>query len=394
MMTGELRIGLVAGEASGDRLGAGLIASIRQRAPRAEFLGVGGPLMQAAGMTSLFSMEPLSVMGLVEPLKNLPTLLRMRRDLKRYFVDDPPDAFVGIDAPDFNLGLELGLRERGIPTVHYVSPSVWAWRQGRIRKIARAVDHMLTLLPFEAEFYRAHGVPVTFVGHPLADELPLQPDVEGARQQLGIPSATPVLALLPGSRHGEINQLGRLFLQVAERCRAVMPELELLLPAANPQRRRQIDTLLEGFPNLPVRPIDGNSHAVMAAANTVLLASGTTALEAMLLKKPMVVSYRTGWFSHAVISRMLKVAYVSLPNLLANERLVPELLQKQATVENLLAEVLPRLQEPARFAQTTQRFYRLHEQLRCDASNQAAAAILNLLAGRPASAPSPAGREI
>ncbi|MBV1930712.1 MAG: lipid-A-disaccharide synthase, partial [Porticoccaceae bacterium] len=332
-------------------------------------------------------MEPLSVMGLVEPLKNLPTLLRIRRGLREHFTARPPAAFIGIDAPDFNLGLELKLRKEGIKTVHYVSPSVWAWRQKRITKIARAVDHMLTLLPFEAEFYKSHDVPVTFVGHPLADELPLLPDRDKARAELGLGDQDkPLVALLPGSRKGEIIHLGRLFLETARRCQQVIPELSFILPAANLARRHQLDILMADFKDVSVTVIDGQSHAAMAAADAVLLASGTTALEAMLLKKPMVVSYKTGWVSHAIISRMLKVPYVSLPNLLAGEKLVPELLQSEATVKNLAEGLLVMLQQPQRHESITERFTELHKSLRRDASSVAADTVLDLIGFSPVEA--------
>ena len=379
-MTRVLRIGLVAGEASGDRLGAALIRAIQTRFPNTRFEGVGGPLMIEAGMSSLFPMEPLSVMGLVDPLKKLPTLLRIRRGLRRHFFAQPPDVFIGIDAPDFNLGLELKLRRKGITTIHYVSPSVWAWRQKRIVKIARAVDHMLTLLPFEADFYRQHRVPVTFVGHPLADELPMLPDQQKARADLGLCNTdATIVALLPGSRKGEIAHMGKLFLEVARRCREAIPDLIFVLPTLNAARRLQINELMPEFADVPVQVIDGQSHIAMAAADAVLLASGTTALEAMLLKKPMVVSYKAGWLTNAIVTRMLKVPYVSLPNLLAGEQLVPELIQEQATVENLAVELLQILQAPHDNKNLTERFDQLHRQLRCDASRRAADVVLDLI---------------
>lgn len=387
-MTSAQRIGMVAGEMSGDRLGVALMQSIREKYPAIQFEGVGGPLMIAAGFKSLFPMEPLSVMGLVEPLKNLPTLFRIRRGLREHFIAQPPAVFIGIDAPDFNLGLELRLRKEGIKTVHYVSPSVWAWRQKRIIKIARAVDHMLTLLPFEAEFYKSHDVSVTFVGHPLADELPLLSDQIEARAELGLDLNSddwgkPFVALLPGSRKSEIAHLGRLFLETARRCQQAIPELRFILPAANQARRQQLDILMADFRDVSVTVIDGQSHAAMAVADVVLLASGTTALEAMLLKKPMVVSYKTGWLSHAIISRMLKVPYVSLPNLLAGEELVPELLQSQATVENLTESLLGMLQEPGRYESLIERFTELHKNLRRDASSVAAETVLDMIGLNP-----------
>ena len=382
MANRPLRIGIIVGEASGDQLGAGLIAALQSVHPDAIFEGVGGTKMQALGCTSLYPMETLSVMGLVEPLKRLPELLRMRRGLVEHFSAQPPDVFIGIDAPDFNLGIELRLKKAGIPTVHYVSPSVWAWRQGRIKKIARAVDHMLTLLPFEAEFYQRHNVPVTFVGHPLADELPLVPDISAARTRLKLASDGPVIALLPGSRQSEVGLLGQLFLDAARLCLQARPDLTFVLPAANPARRQQIDAMLANAGDLPITVLDGQSHLAMEAADVVLLASGTTALEAMLLKKPMVVSYKTGWLSHAIISRMLKVPYVSLPNLLADRELVPEVLQEAATPEALATLLLERLDDSALAVKLRSDFTELHQQIQCNGNQKAAEAVLSVIAQR------------
>jgi len=374
-----LRIGIVVGEASGDQLGAGLIKALQSSHPDAIFEGVGGVKMQALGCTSLYPMETLSVMGFVEPLKRLPELLRMRRGLVKHFIAHPPDVFVGIDAPDFNLGIELRLKKAGIPTVHYVSPSVWAWRQGRIKKIARAVDHMLTLLPFEADFYHHHNVPVTFVGHPLADDLPLVPDMSSARAQLNLPSDGPVIALLPGSRQSEVALLGQLFLDAARLCLKANPELTFVLPAANPERRQQIDAMLVDVDDLPITLLDGQSHLAMEAADVVLLASGTTALEAMLLKKPMVVSYKAGWLTYAIISRMLKVPYVSLPNLLADRELVPEVLQDDATAETLSILLLERLGDSTLAVKLRSDFTEIHQQIKCNGNQKAAAAVLSMI---------------
>jgi len=304
----------------------------------------------------------------------------MRRRLREHFCRCRPALFVGIDAPDFNLGLELSLRRSGIRTAHYVSPSVWAWRQGRIHKIARAVDHMLVLLPFEAEFYQRHGVPVTWVGHPLADELPLVPDTAEARRALGLSVDARVLALLPGSRRGEIQLLGPLFLDTLERCRQQLPELHCVLPAANAARRAQLDALLAARPRLQVQVLDGQSHLAMAAADAVLLASGTSALEAMLLKKPMVVAYRAGRITHAIVSRMLRVDHVSLPNLLAGRELVPELLQDRARVESLTEAVLGALADDVARAKLVAEFDNLHLSLRRQASERAAEALAGLVA--------------
>lgn len=374
-------IGLVAGEVSGDRLGAGLMRALRRHFPGAKFEGVGGDAMLAEGLIGHYPMERLAVMGFTEPLKRLPELLRMRARLFRYFRDHRPALFVGIDAPDFNLGLELRLRRSGVPTAHYVSPSVWAWRQGRIRKIARAVDHMLALLPFEAEFYERHRVPVTWVGHPLADELPLQPDTGAARRALGIPASVPLVALLPGSRRGEVEQLGALFLDALERCRAALPELHCVIPAANAARRVQIDALLARRPDLSVQVLDGQSHLAMTAADTVLLASGTSALEAMLLKKPMVVAYRTGRLTYWLASRMVRLDHVSLPNLLAGHELVPELLQDRAQVDALGGALLHWFEDDQARAALVSEFERLHLALRRGASERAADALAPLVRG-------------
>ncbi|WP_193164569.1 lipid-A-disaccharide synthase [Microbulbifer hainanensis] len=385
----KLRIGIVAGEASGDILGAGLITALQQQFPDVQVEGIAGPRMQKLGASSLFPMERLSVMGLVEPLKRLPELLKIRRTLRQHFIDNPPDVFVGIDSPDFNLGLEQSLKSAGIPTVHYVSPSVWAWRRGRIKKIARAVDRMLTLLPFEAEFYREHRVPVTFVGHPLADEIPLHVDTAGARKALGFAVDDQVIALLPGSRGGEVRLLGPLFLQAARWCHQRRPELKFVIPAANELRLAELQAQLEQFPDLPVTLLDGNSHGALSAADNVLIASGTATLETMLLKKPMVVAYKMAKLSYAIFSRMLHTPWVSLPNLLAQRELVPEILQDDATPENLGAALLQFYDDPLLYDQLQREFDDLHQQLRRDASTRAADAVRKLVEERSESS----GRE-
>ena len=384
-----LRVGMLAGEASGDILGAGLIAALQKRFDRVEVAGIAGPKMQALGAQSLFPMERLSVMGLVEPLKRLPELLKIRRTLRQHFLDNPPDVFIGIDSPDFNLGLEEALKSAGIPTVHYVSPSVWAWRQGRIKKIARAVDHMLTLLPFEADFYREHEVPVTFVGHPLADDIPLEVDVVSARKKLGLSPTDEVVALLPGSRGGEVRLLGPLFLQAAIWCHQRRPELKFVLPAANAERRQQIETQLSamaGAESLPVSVLDGDSQTALAAADSVLIASGTATLETMLMGKPMVVAYKMAALSYAIFSRMLHTPWVSLPNLLAQKELVPEILQDDATPEALGAAILRYFDDPLLQDQLRREFSELHQQLRRDASEKAAEAVCRVLAAPAADA--------
>jgi len=375
---GALRIALVAGEASGDILGSGLMRAIKARHPDAQFIGVGGPLMEAEGMTSYFPMERLSVMGLVEVLGRLKELLARRKLLIQTLIDEQPDVFIGIDAPDFTLNIELKLRQAGIKTVHYVSPSVWAWRQKRVLKIGEGCDLMLTLLPFEARFYEEQGVPVRFVGHPLADTIPLEADRVAARLQLGLVEG-PVVALMPGSRGGEVGRLGALFFDTAERLLAQRPNLRFVLPCASLQRRAQIEQLLQGR-DLPLTLLDGRSHLALAACDAVLIASGTATLEALLYKRPMVVAYRLAPLTYWILKRMVKSPYVSLPNLLAQRLLVPELLQDAATADALARTLLPLLDNGA---EQTAGFDEIHRTLRRDASNQAAEAVLTLIGALP-----------
>jgi lipid-A-disaccharide synthase len=373
-----LRIALVAGEASGDILGSGLMRAIKARHPDAQFIGVGGPLMEAEGMSSYFPMERLSVMGLVEVLGRLKELLARRKLLIQTLIDEKPDVFIGIDAPDFTLNIELKLRQAGIKTVHYVSPSVWAWRQKRVLKIREGCDLMLTLLPFEARFYEEKGVPVRFVGHPLADTIPLEADRDAARAELGLDGG-PVVALMPGSRGGEVGRLGGLFFDAAERLLAQRPNIRFVLPCASPQRRVQIEQLLQGR-DLPLTLLDGRSHVALAACDAVLIASGTATLEALLYKRPMVVAYRLAPLTYWILKRMVKSPYVSLPNLLAQRLLVPELLQDAATADALADTVLPSLDNGA---EQTAGFDEIHRTLRRDASNQAAEAVLSLIGPSP-----------
>ncbi|MGZ9707594.1 lipid-A-disaccharide synthase [Pseudomonas sp. GNP013] len=369
-----VRIALVAGEASGDILGAGLMRALKARHPAVEFIGVGGPLMQAEGLTSYFPMERLSVMGLVEVLGRLRELLARRKLLIQTLIEEKPDVFIGIDAPDFTLNIELKLRQAGIKTVHYVSPSVWAWRQKRVLKIREGCDLMLTLLPFEARFYQEQGVPVRFVGHTLADAIPLQADRAAARAELGLPDG-PLVALMPGSRGGEVGRLGALFFDAAERLLAMRPGIRFVLPCASPQRRAQIETLLDGR-NLPLTLLDGQSHLALAACDAVLIASGTATLEALLYKRPMVVAYRLAPLTFWILKRMVKSPYISLPNLLAQRLLVPELLQDDATPAALAQTLLPLIDGGE---EQTRGFDDIHRTLRRDASNQAADAVLNLI---------------
>ncbi|WP_085715691.1 lipid-A-disaccharide synthase [Pseudomonas sp. B28(2017)] len=370
----NLRIALVAGEASGDILGAGLMRALKARHPAVEFIGVGGPLMQAEGLTPYFPMERLSVMGLVEVLGRLRELLARRKKLVADLIAAKPDVFIGIDAPDFNLNIELKLRQAEIKTVHYVSPSVWAWRQKRVLKIREGCDLMLTLFPFEARFYEEKGVPVRFVGHTLADAIPLEADRAAARAELGLPDG-PLVALMPGSRGGEVGRLGALFLDTAQRLRALRPGVRFVMPCASAQRRAQLEELLVGR-DLPLTLLDGQSHLALAACDAVLIASGTATLEALLYKRPMVVAYRLAPLTFWILKRMVKSPYISLPNLLAQRLLVPELLQDDATVEALAQTLSPLIDGGE---EQTRGFDEIHRTLRLDASNQAADAVLNLI---------------
>lgn len=376
-MSRPIRVALVAGEASGDILGSGLMQAIKQRHPDAEFIGVGGARMEAEGLKSYFPMERLAVMGLVEVLGRLFELLGRRRQLARDLIAAQPDVFIGIDAPDFNLGLELKLRRAGIKTVHYVSPSVWAWRQKRVLKIREACDLMLTLFPFEAQFYDEHQVPVRFVGHPLADAIPQQADRAAAREALDLPQDEPVVALMPGSRGGEVARLGELFLDAAIRLRALRPGIHFLLPCATPERREQLEQMLAGR-DLPLTLLNGRSHEALAACDAVLIASGTATLEALLYKRPMVVAYRVAPLTYRILKRLVKSPYISLPNLLAERLLVPELIQDAATPEALAQAVAPLIDGGQ---VQTEGFDVIHRALRRDASVSAADAVLKL-AGR------------
>ena len=375
-----LCIALVAGEASGETLGAGLLRALKEVHPDAEFIGIGGPRMQAQGLISQVPMERLAVMGLVEVLGRLRELLRIRRDLVAFLKQRQPDVFIGIDAPDFTLGVEQRLREAGIPTVHYVSPSVWAWREKRVLGIRQSTDLMLTLFPFEEEVYRKHGVAVRCVGHTLADDIPLVPDRNAARQALGLAEDVSVIALMPGSRNGELRKLGLLFLQTAAWCLQQRPDLQFILPCANPDRRQQMEAILaDSGLQLPVTLLEGQGHEALAACDAVLIASGTATLEAMLFKRPMVVAYRMASLTFKILKRLVKVGHVALPNLLAGREVAPEFLQDDATPEAMGQALLARLGATPEREQTEAVFMELHQMLRRDADRSAAAAVLELL---------------
>lgn len=379
------RVYLVAGELSGDILGAGLMRELRARHPDVEFRGMGGPRMEAQGMQSRFPLETLSVMGLVEVVKHLPELIRVRRTLRQEAIAWQPDIMLGIDAPDFNIGLEKQLRTAGIKTAHYVSPSVWAWRQGRVNNIAKAVDGMLTLLPFEAAFYRRHQVPVAFVGHPLADELPLINDRQVARQALGLAEQAPVLALLPGSRGNEVRFLASTFFTAAQQLCQHDAALQVVIPAATAQRRGEIDQLLADYPALRERVtlLNGQAREAMVASDVVLLASGTAALEAMLCHRTMLVAYKMAPATYWLAKRLVKTAWISLPNLIAQEALVPELIQDAATPEAIAGQLSELLADHATRQALEARFATLHASLQRNASQRAAQAIDALVAGQP-----------
>mgnify|MGYP000055950614 FL=1 len=381
-----MRIAIVVGETSGDMLGIGLMKALKKQYPDATFEGIGGPLMEAEGFKSFVPMERLAVMGLVEILGRLFELLKVRKKLVKYWQQNPPDVFIGIDAPEFNTQLEYKLKTSGIKTVHYVSPSVWAWRSKRIHKIKKSVDLMLTLFPFEAKFYQEHDVPVSFVGHNLADSIPFENQADDARQVFNIEPNEKVVCLMPGSRGSEVEKLCPVFLQTAERIAQHNPDVRFILPAANHVRKQQIEQFIEEMkPAAKIEVIDGHSKTCMQAADVILLASGTATLEGMLLKKPMVVSYIVAPLTYRIMRRLLKQDFISLPNLLAGREVVPEILQEHATAENLAKAVNERLEDESLIHQLQETFLFIHKQLKRGANEQAALAIVNLLKPTPVS---------
>ena len=376
------RLVLVAGEASGDLLGADLANALKELSPGARLAGVTGPRMAAAGVESWFDIEQLSVMGLTEVLRHLPRLVRLRRDLKSHILDWPADALITIDAPDFNLGLARQVRKAGLPTIHYVSPSVWAWRAGRIPKIARSLDHLLTLFPFEPELYTPHGLSASFAGHPRADELASGPDRTSARTLLGLAHSTPVIALLPGSRDGELKRHVALLGQTALRLRRSHPQAELIMLLTGERQRALAQDLLQ---DVAARSglvlLAGQTRAGLEAADVAVAASGTVTLEAFLLECPMTVFYRLAPVTYH-LARSLKLVrsrHVSLPNILSGVELVPERLQQAATAEQLSADVEAWLAQPERTADYRRQAQRWRQALARGAGSQAARVILDRL---------------
>lgn len=376
-------IAIVAGEASGDLLGSLLMDALKEVYPDVRFIGIGGPKMQGVGMEVLFPMEKLAVNGYIEVLRHYRELVGIRRHLRNRFIAEPPDLFIGIDAPDFNLDLELALKQKGIPTVHYVSPSIWAWRGERIHKIKQAVSHILALFPFEAPLYEKAGVPVTFVGHPLADMLPDRPKREEMREQMRImPRHAKVFALLPGSRQGEVHRLARTYIQTAKLILQKIPEAQFLVPLASRETRTIFENEIwkQEAQQLPITLLFGHAHDAMIAADGVLVASGTATLEAALLKCPMVITYKMPALTYWIAKRKQYLPYVGLPNILAGRFVVPEILQDDATPENLSQALLNLVNNKNAVAELEQIFSTMHQTLCQDTAQKAAAAILPYLA--------------
>lgn len=376
-----MRIAMVAGEASGDLLAAHLIEALRKHIPQAEFVGIGGPRMEAAGFKAWWPFETLAVMGYADALKRLPELLKIRSGLLRRLRASPPDIYIGVDAPDFNLGIESRLKRAGVRTVHYVSPSIWAWRGRRVHKIGRSADHVMCLFPFEPELYTRHGYPATFVGHPFADVFPLESNRDAARETLGLMQDEQVVAIMPGSREGEVRRLAPVCVESIKRLVALRPEVHFIVPLITRVTR---DIFLEEMEkgelrNAPVRLLFGHAHEAMAAADAVVVASGTATLEAALLKCPMVIIYKIGQMSYRLAKMLTYLPWVGLPNILAREFIVPELLQSRATPENIVDALLKWLDDKVARTAVLERFGQIHQSLRQGNAERAAAVILQLL---------------
>ena len=381
-----LKVGIVAGEASGDILAAGLIKQLKKRYPNATFEGIAGPKMQAQGCQSLFDMEELSVMGLVEVLSRIRRLLFVRKTMLNHFLANPPDVFIGVDAPDFNLGLELKLKKHGIKTVQYVSPTVWAWREKRIFKIAKATNLVLSIFPFEKQVYDKHQIPCEFVGHTMADDIAIKPDKQKARHALQLKENEIILAVLPGSRKREVDTLLDVFMQSCLLLKSDIAELKVLIPVVNRQRKEQVDEYIQTHnPDLSIQVVIGHARDAMIASDAVLLASGTATLEAMLCKKNMVAAYKLSGLTYQMMKWLYKAKYFALPNVLANEKLIPELLQEDVTPETISKLLLPMLISQTGDEQQAliAKFEILHQSLKQDADVQSAKAVANLIEQQP-----------
>ncbi len=378
-----VRISMVAGEASGDLIGGALLGGLTQRlGPDVDYTGIGGPRMAAAGFTAQWASERLAVRGYVEALSAIPGILRIRRALSQSLLLDPPSVFVGIDAPDFNFGLEQTLRQAGVPTVHFVSPSIWAWRGGKIKKIIKAVDHMLCVFPFEKKIYDDAGVNASYVGHPLAQMIPMKPDPAAARARLGLSGNAPLVAVMPGSRRAEIGLIGPAFFGAMAIMHQREPGIRFVLPAASATVRELLAPLLAAYPQLPLTVIDGDSHSAMEAADALLIKSGTSTLEAALYKKPMVISYKVPWLTGEIMRRQGYLPYVGLPNVLAGRFVVPELLQHFATPEALADATLKQLQDDNNRRELHAIFTDMHQSLLRDTPTLAAGVIGDMIDAR------------
>jgi lipid-A-disaccharide synthase len=383
VQTSPLRVAMVAGEPSGDLLGAALLGGLTSRLPEgARYYGIGGPRMIAHGFEAHWPMEKLTVRGYVEALRHIPEILGIRNELKRQLLAERPHAFIGIDAPDFNFGVEEPLRAAGIPTIHFVCPSIWAWRGGRIKKIVKAVDHMLCVFPFEIELLEKAGVAATYVGHPLADEIPLEPDMAGARRMLGLPESGPVIAVLPGSRRSEIALIGPTFFAAMALIQQREPAVRFVMPAATPTLRALLQPLIDTHPGLALTITDGDAQRAMTGADAVLVKSGTVTLEAALLKKPMVISYKVPWLTGQIMRRQGYLPYVGLPNILAGRFVVPEILQHFATPQALADATLTQLHDEANRRTLTEVFTQMHHALRRNTAQSAAEAVERVIEAR------------
>jgi len=378
-----IRVGMVAGEASGDLLAAHLIAALKARRPGLNFFGIGGPRMTAQGFEALFPSESLAVRGYAEALRHYRRISGLRRTLAKRLLDERPALFIGVDSPDFNLDLERQLKDAGIPTVHYVSPSIWAWRGWRIRRIARSVSHLLAMFPFEPSLYEKAGVPVTYVGHPLADMIPLEPDKNGARIELRLPAAARVIAMLPGSRRSELQYMADLFVQTARRLLQDLPNAHFVFPTASRETRELLEAALRRHRAnaFPLTLLFGHSHEALAAADLALVASGTATLEAALFKTPMVIAYRQSPVTWALIRHMVYVSHMGLPNILAGEGFVPEFVQDKATPGALANALLDLVHDPKAQRAQVEKFRQIHASLRQDTAEKAASAVLRVLDG-------------